>query len=133
MTKVINEQRRLIDTMISSQEYVDIGQRQHQGYHDILDESGSEVSAAHKESHTHEISDSDDKYENNILFPHGDADKKSPPIPDRYKQFVDKWFGMECDTENVKIIKEKYLEPENTILLSGKELNEEIQKTTALS
>ena len=52
MKKVINEQRRFIDTMISSQDYADIGQGQHQGYHDSLDE-------------------------NNIRFPHGDADKKA--------------------------------------------------------
>ena len=56
---MINEQRRLIDTMISSHDYVDISQGQHQAYHDILNESGSEVSATHKESHTHKISDSD--------------------------------------------------------------------------
>ena len=36
------------------------------------------------------------------------------------------WFGHECDMDILKKIKEKYPEPDNTDLLSGKDLNEEI-------
>ena len=47
--------------------------------------------------------------------------------------FVQNWFGKECNIEVVKSIKENYLEPENTDLLSGKDLNEEIMKTPAMT
>ena len=134
MRKSMDEQKQMITSFISSysEDYVDIAVNKTADYRDILESDSESVTAQNKESES-ESKDCDDEYENNILFSNLDTQKKGPPIPDRYIRFVNHHFGNECDSETIKTIKEKYLEPENTFLLSGKDLNEEIQKTSAVN
>ena len=71
---------------------------------------------------------SDSSYEESVLFQETMSDKKGPPLSDKHLKFLKQNYSQECDPNLVANIKNKYLEPENTDLLSGKTLNPEINK-----
>ena len=65
-------------------------------------------------------------YEQDILFKEKVA--KGEAISDKYLKFVNNIFGQELDSDHVNEIKERFPEPENTELLSGKHVNPEINR-----
>ena len=73
---------------------------------------------------------SDSSFEDEVFQQEKSSDKKGPPLSEKHLKFLTQNYSQEADPGVINDIKEKFLEPENTDLLSGKTLNPEINEIT---
>ena len=134
MRQVIAEQRSMIDQLLPRRDANVSRDNDNESYGVDIAPRGmyDDLASCRADTNDHEISDSDassnsgPSYEEAALLKESQSDKKGDAIDRQHLEFVNRYFGKECTIDMVKKVKSNYLEPENTNLLSGKDVNPEI-------